>query len=185
MKENKKGFEIKKVDLDAKSFIANGNQYFLSEGLSFERLWKYELMQRELAFNMSASDLFNLILDTYNGINDVVRDPSKGNNLIVKLHNAMTSLNNLTERKPKIFYISTLFWNKVGEDARVWSNELAEEKIYDWQEEGLDATFFLAQSLSFMKDFLESYNKFIQNTSQLVEQEEILISEVMKSISTT
>jgi hypothetical protein len=166
---------MKKLDENTKVFTANGNKYIFTETLTVYRFWQFERYKRQLEMSMNLVDIYNVILDCYENIPKLMRDPKDGMDLHYRLRNVLSGLNDLNKRIPVAFYMSTLFWNREGEVLSEWDEAMAEEKISDWNIEEIDATFFLRTCLPHIKNFLIDYKNTIANYLEVEQEEEELL----------
>lgn len=167
---------MKILDANTKVFTANGNKYIWTETLTVHRFWQFERYKKQMEISANLLDVYNLILKCYDTIPKIMRDPKEGTDLMFELRNTLSGLNELNRRIPIAFYMATLFWNREGEVLSEWDEQLAEEKIEDWNLEEIDSAFFLKTCLPFILDFLIDYKKTIQDYLKIEEEEENLIT---------
>jgi len=143
----------KRIPPDAKSFMANGREYFKAESVSNQRyLWLQEL-QVELGYGQTIEDFFAEQRKQYELVNQ-----QKFADAAVSLHNSMNGIRNIADRKPTVaMRIMALFWNYKGEAVGVMTNELMEEKVADWEAEGIDIRDFFREALSVVPGLLSAY----------------------------
>lgn len=164
------------LDASTKEFTANNNEYVLNERLGIHRFWQFERYKVMLAQGINVVSLYDLLCEYYEEIPKIIRDPNHGMKLHHKLETHLQGLNDLNSRVPIGLYMATLFWNRKGEKGMDWTEELAEEKIKDWDIEDIEATFFLFTCLPHIKDFLIAYKESIQKYLEVEDLETSLIT---------
>lgn len=167
--------EIKSFPEGTMSFIANGKTYYFQEKLSINRYWQFQRFRVSLAFKSDPVQIYNTMLEYRNSILDVVKDSKNAFPLIAKFDSTLKSINEMNKRPDISFWICTLFFNTADEDVRYWTNELAEEKIKDWEEEGIDSAFFLQMSIPLIQDFIITYKQSIQSILEVENEMDSLI----------
>lgn len=171
--------EIKILPEDTKEFLANGIKYILRESLTIKRFWQFERYRVMLGMKMDIVELYSMIVSIYEKIPEIIRDAKVGTNLYADIRDSLIGLNDLNERVPVAFYMATLFWSADGENISNWTIEEANKKIDDWNEEGIDSSFFLQTSLPYLKDFLLAYSQSMKAFLEVESLEEgFLISSI-------
>jgi len=145
--------EIKNIEKDAKSFSANGVDYYISKSLSIRRFRIFEKLKVEHELNLSLLDAKRALIGIYSNLNK-----GKVADAAVLAHNTANAIEQYDKREHHpILFLCALFINEKDEDVRKYDYQLMEKKVENWAEEGYDiADFFsLARLLasSFTPDF--------------------------------
>jgi hypothetical protein len=151
--------ELKKIDLNAKSFIANGKEYFIEGSLSFERFLMYQMLQVEVGYDVSFEGMFNKVKEAFDLMNKL-----KLGEAAVVLHNIMSGVSNIDNRRIPVLNMCGLFMNTADEDRGTITNEMIDRKIEDWTKEGLDVLPFFQFAASSIKGFTAAYEEAIPDT---------------------
>ena len=157
----KEGRKLIQVDPKEGSLMANGTKYYVESALSVDR-WKVkDAIEIELGLGVSFNETFTKLKEVYELLNKMrLADAT------VKIYDLMNGLSNLEKRHVPILMYCTLFINAEDEDRRYWSIDLANKKIKDWNEEGIDMSFFLTIAFSALKGLKELYLKTSQGSSE-------------------
>lgn len=151
--------EIKKIDLSARQFEANGKKYFIESSLSIERYAKYEEIETELGFGRGFAQVFDEVRAAMDDINK-----QKQGDAYVKLYNLVNGVQQLEIKKPSVFRFCALFINEENEDRATITDDVINQKINDWQAEGLDYEPFFSFAINSLSGFKDRYRKLIQGT---------------------
>ena len=141
--------QLKRIDFQANKFVANGKTYFNQTGyFSLKRRALFDKMSVEVLFDCTFSEIYK----SYNKIyvyltsgNELVKSHSSA---LIEAFNRLNSIKSSADKGftlPKPYVrLCTLFINAEGEDIKDWSEELANQKMADWEAEGIvDDDFFL------------------------------------------
>jgi len=154
--------KLKVLDINQKSFSANGNEYFISTGgLSVNRWRKFEDLQALVGFGRSFEDVFKQVKRAYEALqHPKIADAS------VFLHNILTGIKEkLEKRHHPALLMCALFINQKDENIAEYSEEIMNEKIKDWQEEGYDVNGFFQLAWNFIPGFIESFSDVSEGIS--------------------
>jgi hypothetical protein len=146
-------------DLNAKSFTANGTEYFISSSLSIERLAIREKMELKFGFGSSFTQVFDALKDAYGLLND-----RKFADAAVKLYNTMQGVANADENEISAVELCTLFINAAGEDITVYDAAVMEKKKEDWKKGGIDAKFFFQLAALTTSGFISAFKAVTQSS---------------------
>lgn len=160
----KQNLELKTLDVSVKTFPANGKKYTVKKSMSFERFREYEKLQIETGYGVSFSKLYENIKSCYELVNK-----SMFADTAVRLHNMLSGIKNIEERRIPALRLCALFINYEGEDEKGISEELIDEKIADWEAEGYDILPFFHWAIASIPDFSIALKAVIQINSQLEE----------------
>lgn len=151
--------ELKKIDLSAGPFKANGKLYTVSNSFSLDRYKMYENIELEMGYGRAWSDIYDEGLKVYDALNR-----SKFADASVMMHNLIQGVKNIKNKMPPAMRMCALFINHEGEDVRYISEQIIQQKIFDWNEEGLDPEPFLTFGVNSMRGFQERYKKLTQDS---------------------
>ncbi|MFT3704637.1 MAG: hypothetical protein QM802_19890 [Agriterribacter sp.] len=154
--------ELTKVDLSAGPFKANGKLYTVSNTFSLDRYKMYENIELEMGYGRAWADIYDEGLKVYDALNR-----SKFADASVMMHNLIQGVKNVKNKMPHAMRMCALFINYEGEDVRYISEQIIQQKIFDWNEEGLDPEPFLTFGVNSMRGFQERYKKLTQDSSPL------------------
>ena len=150
--------EAKQIDF-TKPFKANGKTYVKSSSLTVDEWKEYELLQAHTGFGMDFGSMMNRLKDIYELVNK-----TKFADASVKLHNMMTGIaDKIEKREHPALMICTLFLNEDCKREK-WSEDVAERKINDWKEEGIDIACFFQLAAALVPEFLANLEEISENT---------------------
>lgn len=160
MTDQKKGVELKELDLSKSEFTANGNRYLIEDKLSSERFFLMKECEIEIGFGMSY-DLFFAKLQELRG------HLNQGNfvDSAVLVHQMETGIANAEQRKTPVMRYCAMFINREDEDRRKIDDDLIDQKIADWEEEGIEFRSFFLLAGNMVNTFKENYTDPSINTS--------------------
>jgi hypothetical protein len=152
--------EVKRLDPNANSFVANGVKYLISgDPLSIARFEVLERLQLEAEVGGTVKDLFNHVTKAME-----LANASKLGETYVELVNSRLGLSRIMEERPsQLLQICTLFIVKEGENVAEWTESEAIEKINDWKTDGYAMTDFFSLAVSLLPSFTPNYNADFQN----------------------
>lgn len=135
-----------------KEFEANGTRYRVVENVG---LWRFLLLEQfgiEFTFTGGIPQIFKQAQATREAMQKVLWvDAALANEQI------LNGLARIDEKQSYALQVCSLFINRDGEDLRKWSQELADDKISDWNEAGIDAGFFLIFAARSVPGFIAVY----------------------------
>lgn len=144
--EINKGTKVKELDFSKNSFEANGKTYTIEwNPLSVGRFPHFEDLCNQATFGtdfIGVNEGFKKIFNTVTTGSESLKALREVGDIAL---NFCGSIVKRTEQKSNYcLLLSTLFMNTTNEDRRRWDMALANEKIKDWEEEGIAAnSFFL------------------------------------------
>jgi len=162
-----KGKKLVKVNPADLSFKANGKKYYIETSLSVDRWKEKDALELQLGLGVSFNDVMTRLREVWELLNKL-----KLAEAIVKIYDIMNGLTNIEKRHSPILLYCTLFINEENEDRRYWNLDLANSKLKDWNEEGIDVGFFLTIAFSSVKGLKEFYLKTSQDFSNENQTEE-------------
>lgn len=154
---------LKKINFDQKEFTGkSGEVYYIQEHLSISRLEVYQRMEVEATFGTSFDSMFGAFRKIYDAVgsgNDVM----KALRTVTEIaYNQMNTIKNFhLHDHHRILMFCTLFVNRAGENISAWDENLAKEKVADWDEYDVADFFFLAARG--ISGFKEAYSFVMQN----------------------
>lgn len=134
-------------------FEANGKKYRFDEGFTPERMMWLELYHTEFAGRNGVQGL-------YDGLTEVYKDLNKAEFIksAIKVSDLLQGISELNQQKHHpALKICALFINREGEDLSNISEDLINDKINDWNIEGIDSNCFLAFALASIPNYKEIY----------------------------
>lgn len=155
---------LTKIDLQTKSFVANGVRYYIEDTRSIDR-WVFEQqLTIEAGFGVEFDEMLRAWKDqvTYLNKQDFV-------NSAVQAYNMANGITKVFAREPTILKFCALFINTAEEDRRTIDSDVISRKIEDWKAEGLAIEGFFEFSLLRVRGLGEGYMKAIQSVSNLTE----------------
>lgn len=153
--------ELRVIDFSQeKSFKANGTEYFVEAGLSFDRFLMYQMLQVECGYDVSFSSMFENMKKAFELLNK--QKPAEA---AVLIHNIMQGVAKVEERRMPVLQMCALFINTKEEDRKKIDNDMVDKKIKDWTQEGLDIRPFFQLALSSIQNFSNAWQEISLNIS--------------------
>ncbi len=154
-------------DLHAKSFVANGVTYYISESISIERLRIKNRLDIAHSYGGDFSQVFGAVKQAYGKLNE-----QKLADAAFELRKLMEGMVNVDEGEIGAVRLCTLFMNTMDEDIRFYNKAVMDKKIADWEQEGIDSTYFFLRAISTIPDFTRHLKELTPNLLNLTEREE-------------
>lgn len=144
---------VKRLDLSANSFEANGRKYLIHDSLTIERFEQYEKLQLQVSWGFEFQLMFKNLETLVKHLDKIefVKASVLATNM---LHGVARGVENRTH---PVFLLCALFICREGEDLAKWNNTDALEKIADWRAEGIAVEDFFAYALSFIPSYTTAY----------------------------
>lgn len=149
--------QLKTIDLKEKRFTANGTEYFIESGLSFERFRMYQKLQIECGYESGFYGMFENIKKIYELCNGM-----KFADIAVMTSNILHGMAKVDERKIPVLNLCALFINTKDEDRKIINDDIVDKKIADWEAEGLDVTPFFQLALGSIQNFSKAWEEVSQ-----------------------
>ena len=146
---------LKTLDLNQRSFVANGKTYYIETGLSIMRFHEYQIYEKEAGFGMSFKSMVDELKGAYLDLNKM-----KAADASVKLHNLLTGVTKTAEKRFVLLKICALFMNTAEEDRTTITEDMINQKLEDWGE--YDINGFFLHALSTVDGFFKIYNEMRQ-----------------------
>lgn len=144
-------------------FMANGHRYHITsvaEGLTPRRYTEMKKILSVVGFQATYADQLAALNRITQAANSLVTKEPKLDALFSEIQNmreAIRQTDNLNWDYS--FYAATLFINREGEDVKEWSESLANEKIADWQAEGLNAFDFFLLAMLYASQLTDEWRR--------------------------
>jgi len=120
----------------------------------------YQKLQIELGYEMGFEGVFKNIRKIYELCNQ-----QKFADIAVLTHNILQGVKTVDNRRIPALEMCALFINTKEEDRGSINDDMVQEKIKDWQAEGLDVASFFAIAVAFIQGFVNGYKEITQLTS--------------------
>lgn len=157
---------LKKIAPDAKEFMANGRRYRVVSSLTVSRYEDFELFQLEVGIGRSFEAIQQSINHAYRLCNRVVKGEEVFAELAIVLRDMSIGAALAGTKTPHaVLKMCALFLVRDEEDLSRCPNELIEDKINDWREEGIDMGYFFTFALLTIPGFLQAYRSASRATS--------------------
>lgn len=147
--------KLKKLDVNASSFIANGKEYFIESNLSVQRFIEYQELEIQASFSIDFKTMYSTLLQVREGINN-----GKFLDSGIKVDNLLNGITQMQKKQPNALKMCALFMNTKDECRATITNDRIEEKISDWSEYEVEGFFVLA--LTSIHGFTDIYKKMLQ-----------------------
>lgn len=154
--------ETPRLNLEEKTFKANGNTYYYSQNMCIDRFIEFERLQAHVGFGKDFKNLYDEMKKAYEHFNtNRFADGS------VIIHNLLNGIGqNLDKRDHPVLQLCALFINREGENVKIFDADLNDQKIDDWKKEGYAIADFFQLAFNFVEGFIPAYNEIIQNISE-------------------
>ncbi|GEM67558.1 hypothetical protein SMI01S_11640 [Sphingobacterium mizutaii NBRC 14946 = DSM 11724] len=139
--------KLKHLNIQDKTFKANGKNYQIETGdISIERWSKYEEFTLELQYGVSQTEMFQNWMKVTQLANEL-----KFTDIAVLANNMQNGLMNVFDRQIVALKICALFINEEKENRGIISDDIINNKINDWSEEGFSIGPFFQLALGFSR----------------------------------
>jgi hypothetical protein len=159
--EDNKGRKLKQIKLEDLKFEANGNEYFIEPEISAERFAKMQEFEIELGFGINYKTMLDGLGEAYQLLNE-----GKNADAAVHIHHIREGIVGLENREFAILQYCACMINTMDEDRREWNEQVMNNKIKDWNAEGIDYRCFFPLAINMVRGLKESYVKFTQDISK-------------------
>lgn len=160
--EDNKGTKLKKIKLEDLEFMAKGKKYFIEPEISAERFAKMQELEIELGFGVNYKTMQEGLGEAYELLNR-----GKNADAAVHIHHIREGIVGLENREFPILQYCACMINTENEDRRKWDEHVMNEKIKDWNEEGIEYTSFFPLAINMVRGLKENYVKFTQDISKI------------------
>jgi hypothetical protein len=153
--------DIKSIPVGANEFMANSKKYFVKSKLSVDRFKEYEKLQPQLTIGLGFDEMFATLKKAYGCLNSPQPKPADAAVILHNLMNGIASINDNKRIHPAL-KMAALFIDTEDENPATYDEQVMNNKISDWQKEGLDMMSFFDLSLSSIQGFPERLIQFIK-----------------------
>lgn len=156
--------QLKRLDYKQREFIANGNEYIILDSIPLARYIKYQKLIPKLTYGVSFVEIFNNLRKAYELLNTGKRQAD----VAVILHNMMNGIKDIENesRHEAALQICALVIVRKGENIAEVNEQLFDEKINDWAEEGYEINGFFHLALLSIEGFRETFSEYILKQNQ-------------------
>jgi len=144
-------------------FTANGRKYHITtvaEGLTPRRYTEMKKILSVVGFQATYADQLAALNRITQAANSLVTKEPKLDVLFTEIQNMRAAIRQTDNLNwDYSFYAATLFINREGEDVKEWSESLANEKIADWQAEGLNAFDFFLLAMLYASQLTDEWRR--------------------------
>jgi hypothetical protein len=158
--EHPKGERLRQLELGKQTFEANGKTYFIEPHVSAARFQEMQLLEIDLGFNLDYKVMFEKLQEAYNSLNE-----QQFADAAVTIRNIQDGIGLMEDRHHPIMRYCAMFINREKEDRRKVDELIVEQKIKDWNEEGIDYHSFFRLALSMVRGLKDNLEKHIRDTS--------------------
>jgi hypothetical protein len=159
--EEAKQNPLKRIDMDAGKFTANGKEYFIEGSMTIERYAQFQIYEKELAYGFSTKGIYEELKQILK-----LMDKLMFTDCAVKLNNLTRGVAKIEEREPVVLKICALYCNTQDEDRTIINEDMISKKIQDWKAEGIDIRDFFALAFNSVNGLLEIYRSVTQSISE-------------------
>ncbi len=157
---------MKRIDFDKAFIEANGKKYKIHKELTIARYKVMEQLEVEFYYGFTMKDMFDRLKAAYKDLNT-----NKLADSAVKVYQVMEGIaDRIDEREPVMLRLASLFLCVDGEDLSKWDDDLAKEKIADWEAEGYAINDFFTLVANLVPGFIKHYQETLEGT--LMEEED-------------
>jgi hypothetical protein len=153
---------LKRIDFSSPTIPANGKVYKFMNELSIARFKELDKLEVEFFYGFDMQQMFDKLKAAFEDLNK-----AKPADASVKIHNLMKGIaDKVDKRENVVLRICSLYLVTEDEDVTKWSEELAKQKINDWETEGYAMTDFFSLAATSLPGFLKSYESVTQDMSE-------------------
>lgn len=146
-----------------KHFMANGKKYIIANKISIARFKEYEKLVPQLTIGIGFNEMYTNLRKAYSYLNTPQPKPLDAGIIIHNLLNGIKDINDNKRIHPSL-KMAALVINREDENAAEYDEQLMQDKINDWQVEGLDMLSFFEMSLNSIQGLKEQLIKFTEET---------------------
>lgn len=149
--------QLKELDINATSFMANGKEYFIESKLSFDRHYYYTMLQIEFGFGVSYNDMIAAWQEVINEANSL-----RFSNIVIKANNILECAKRPVKKEHPALMLCALFINTENEDRRSITEDQIKVKINDWHKEGYDIVPFFTLARILLNALHKDYDALMK-----------------------
>jgi hypothetical protein len=155
--------KLKTLDLNEKSFTANGVEYFIESEISIQRSVYAEACKIELENGLKAGKWLEDWVKVYDLANE-----QKFADIVVLAYNNRRGFKDFFKNHPAVVKLCAVFINAADEDRRTITDTMVDKKVNDWVEEGITIQSFFGLALSFLRIEVTGYQNATQAILEMV-----------------
>ena len=153
--------KVVQLAVGTRRFEANGTWYTVTDYIATGRYAQYQKATATYGFAMNVKG----ILDFGNKMWAAIQKMDFGT-CAVLCYNLIEGFTKIENEEVQAFEVCSLFINADGEDARYYDKAVAEKKIADWMEAGIDTPFFIYHSINSVLGYKDVWQKISRTTSE-------------------
>lgn len=164
-------------------FKANGHKYVIRTSLTIARFEQFEKLQVRVGYGVDFRQLFANMRKSYDYLN-----ASQPADAAIILYNIMNGIKNqLEDRKNEVLELCALFICRENEDIAIYDPVLINDKIEDWEIEGIAMESFFTLAFNLVNGFIPVYHQVSASISEHLEnvQNELKSAKPKRSTSTS
>lgn len=151
---------------DTTRFTANGHEYRVMKSLSIDRYEAYEVLQVEIGFSRSFQQFHEQAKEALALCNKVASGKEVFADLAILLRDMVIGCALLDGKQtPSILKMCSLFIVRENEDLKTIDDQVIQDKVDDWRQEGIDVRFFFQFALHSIPGFIEAFRLYSPGTS--------------------
>jgi hypothetical protein len=153
---------LKRIDFTKATIPANGREYKFCTELSIARFKELDKLEVEFFYGFDMQQMFDKLKAAFEDLNK-----ARPADASVKIYNLMKGVaDKVDKRENVVLRICSLYLVTDDEDVTKWSDDLAKQKIADWETEGYAMTDFFSLAATSLPGFLKSYESVTQDMSE-------------------
>jgi 5'-3' exonuclease len=159
--------EVKHISFNDSSFSANGKEYLIKPTLTVKRFIEYEKLQNHFAFGKTFEEIYKHLKTAIE-----LGDKGKGIeawSMIVNLRDGI--VDKIEDRSHPALLLCSLFIVTKDEDLTKWDKQDAEEKIKDWETEGIAMMDFFRLAANLVTGFIPILDEISQGSLKMLSEE--------------
>lgn len=154
--------KVKRINFKTRKFKANGVWYHIDDVVSVARFREYEKLIPQITFGVSFDQMFSTLRTIYDASTQGESTLSALHTCATLSYNQMRSVADVGEEKTApILLFCALFCNAVKEDAAKYDEKVINEKIENWQKEGIAIQDFFTLALGSIQGFKSVYGELL------------------------
>lgn len=149
-----------RIDFTTGKFKANGHDYYISNVIPVGRDLIYTKLVPQLAFGTDFAGIMGFARDIYNHATTGESPLGALHKIATSAINFMDAVKNIGENGyPLYYHMAAIFINRVGEDPTILTEEMINEKIQDWEKEGIPREDFFLLAISSIKGLSQTWQE--------------------------
>lgn len=164
--------DIKTIDfLAQKTFVANGKNYIVRDKVTIRRYREYQKLEPYLALGIGTKEIWDSLTKI-----EAANNKGDRNAIAVSCHNMKNGIKDATseERFPIAMQMCALVIDREDEDPGQYDPTIMQEKMKDWEAEGLDVSAFFTMALISIPGFKETFLSYTQELAKTVTKSDLM-----------